>query len=423
MMMLQKLELTRMPMPEGVEERWRKVVDGKTYYFRGKYSVALRLWHKKQEELEAAKGEAWRGKFAECLASLNEHWRGKVEAIVQDYPFLGPYVVEIMASSDYKPNSPETLFNHLQSLVVRYEAKEKAKTREQIKGMTLSELIAKFLATKGDVAESTKKGLVSSLSHFLEILGNIPIKEINAEKLQEFTSTLWEKINAGKIKQSTASIWVQSYRQLLAWADMMEYMVLPKIFNSEKLCISITNPEEIIYFTDDEINKIYPLCDDELKLWVLLGLNCAMTQVDIKHLTDKKINWKNHTLTYKRKKTEKKDSVPLVEYSLWDATYKALEAYKGKNGGLLTENRIGDFMGILKDLGIVGKSFKHLRKTGSTKLFNSAYAQYDKRFLGHSEPSMAGKRYSAVQQAAYDKAIEWLGTQYRCISNDLTASE
>ena len=50
-----KLELTKMTMPEGVPERWRKWHQGKPYYFRGDYFCCLKQWLETKENLERAK--------------------------------------------------------------------------------------------------------------------------------------------------------------------------------------------------------------------------------------------------------------------------------------------------------------------------------------------------------------------------------
>lgn len=47
-----KLLLTKMKMPEGVKERWRKVYRGKTYYFRGDYSRCVIRWEQLKRELK-----------------------------------------------------------------------------------------------------------------------------------------------------------------------------------------------------------------------------------------------------------------------------------------------------------------------------------------------------------------------------------
>jgi hypothetical protein len=67
---VKKLELTKMPMPPGVPERWRKMYSGSIYYFRGDYHAALKQWLEKKEEIERAEKETWRIDFDKFINSL-----------------------------------------------------------------------------------------------------------------------------------------------------------------------------------------------------------------------------------------------------------------------------------------------------------------------------------------------------------------
>src|SRR5208283_549058 len=52
-----RLELTKMPGDDRATQRWRKIYNGKTFYFLGEYDTALKAWHAKLTELETEQEE------------------------------------------------------------------------------------------------------------------------------------------------------------------------------------------------------------------------------------------------------------------------------------------------------------------------------------------------------------------------------
>src|SRR5690606_5977633 len=76
------------------------------------------------------------------------------------------------------------------------------------------------------------------------------------------------------------------------------------------------------------------------KLYILLGLNCAMTQQDMSDLHPDEVDWSTGIITRKRSKTNKYDSVPTVSYPLWEPTFELLkkERSASKERVLLTSN-------------------------------------------------------------------------------------
>ena len=307
------------------------------------------------------------------------------------------------------------------------------------KGLKLSELIEKY----NDVLQITMRagkrsiGRVTTLrivfTQFLEFTGDIYVKRINSEILHNYTMSLLNDIAdpTKRCGKSYAEIKRTGVRQLIRWAVNMDYLdSLPKNWNDKDLVIGFEEVEDIKFYTNDEIHSLLNNADYQLKLWILLVINCNMAQIDINALTSRTIDWEKKTLTYKRIKTKKSRRVPQVEYPLWDCTYDLLLEYKDREGSLFSRpdgnplvihnlNGKTDFIGkefgkLCTKVGITSdRTFKHLRNTSATKLNNNPiYHQYRRHFLGHKKESIADLHYAAVYQAEFAKAVMWLAEDY-----------
>lgn len=63
---------------------------------------------------------------------------------------------------------------------------------------------------------------------------------------------------------------------------------------------------------------------DRTKLYILLMLNCGMTQKDISDLRVEEVDWQEGRIIRKRSKTSKHENVPTVSYLLWQETFRLL---------------------------------------------------------------------------------------------------
>jgi integrase len=191
---------------------------------------------------------------------------------------------------------------------------------------------------------------------------------------------------------------------------------------------------EIVIFTIDEIKTLIAKASRRTKLYVLLMLNCGMTQKDIADLVHSEIDWHAKQIVRKRSKTKSHASFPVVRYQLWEATHELLVSERSDDDGRVLTNSNGkplwqanvDEKGKYTKIdnvksaysrlckqALVNKPLKSLKKTSASLIrSNAKYTSLESLFLGHAPQSMADKHYAVAPQALLDEAIIWLGGEY-----------
>ena len=147
----------------------------------------------------------------------------------------------------------------------------------------------------------------------------------------------------------------------------------------------------------ENFNKLYEVSDIKWKLWLLLGLNCAMYPTDIANLKMENIDIEAGTIFYRRSKTGK----VLAVSTLWKRTHKLLKQYieterTGKSKYVFI-SRLGENYSpkgiteqfrrtVRKNAGLdKSVNFNHLRDTFATLGQDLGYSQEQVNLvLGHS---------------------------------------
>jgi integrase len=187
----------------------------------------------------------------------------------------------------------------------------------------------------------------------------------------------------------------------------------------------------------DEVRTLISAAPGQLKLHLLLMVNCGMTQVDIADLHPTEVDWKRGRIKRKRSKTREHENVPIVEYPLWPHTWKLLQKF-GRHAGdrvLLTESGRPWLRDELREDGkrskvdAIKSNYVHLqkkldcdhpmklfRKTSATLIeSHPSYGRFKGQFLGHAPNTLAEKHYAAPSSELFDKIVTWLGKQYGLI--------
>jgi integrase len=204
-----------------------------------------------------------------------------------------------------------------------------------------------------------------------------------------------------------------------------------------------TGNKAVVTFTPEEIKTLLAGASDQQKLYILLALNCGMTQKDISDLHPKEYDAKAGQITRRRSKERNKLdevqdeslNVPIVTYNLWKTTIKLLNKLKTKDKDHLLLNERGGVLvrswhekGVSKKVDNIHvayehlndrlniprserKYFKQLKKTSATLLYNNKdFRQLHGLFLGHAPRTIAEKNY--IDPILTKEAIAWLGEQY-----------
>jgi hypothetical protein len=393
--MPKKKELTLMP-----DGRWRKKYHKQIYYFRGNYSEALTAWKEKKAELDST---------AETNAELNAY-RRQAEAVTPsgEWRTVFPLPPSLMPPTS-KSKQP----------TVGVAVEEFLKSKEKKRGL-------------GQLSGGRMWCLMHNCHQFRDFLGADSGCEITGKVLVDYHDFVCNKIKSEEWSTDYAKIVFADAKQFLKWAYEVEYLdQLPRNFNSRDLTITLAAKEVPTYSTD-EVKTLLAQAEPELKLWLLLMLNCGFTQVDINDLHPSEVDWKLGTITRKRSKTEHREGTPTVQYRLWAETFRLLKKYRTKDkdhvllhrGKPVKSERWDGEMVHKVDyvrnafLRLVGKrnprrAVKLMRKTSASMLGSHPdYGRYAQFFLGHAPRSIAERHYVRPSQEQFDKAILWLGEQY-----------
>ncbi len=242
---------------------------------------------------------------------------------------------------------------------------------------------------------------------------NMPLEAVGAEELAQLIS-FWlarpNNLNGEPISEYSARMLVKTARAVFDFADAVGLWTSPRRFDRLFRLPRATCQPTIKTFSLDELVRLYRSADDQMKMLILLGLNCGFCSSELATLKQNEIDLKAKTIKRARQKTSVK-----MSWSLWGETVKALQHGMARNGGsnelafirengqplvsFNADNRRLDFIphawnGLLKrankgnETPIVG-SFKLLRKTGATMIRAIGGIEVSEMYLAHSEKSMA----------------------------------
>lgn len=219
-------------------------------------------------------------------------------------------------------------------------------------------------------------------------------------------------------------------RQFIAWCHKQDFLPkLPK--NLDELTLS-QEVHAVEVFAVDEVKLTLAHASGRHRLYLLLMLNCGMTQKDIADLRHQEIDWQAGRITRKRSKTQKHEGAPVVSYLLWSETRQLLSQFRSNDPQLVLVNRDGK---ALRQDSLTGgkyqkrdsirayfrklaarinlppsKTLKHFRKTGASLLADQFGERIAEHYLAHSAKTIAQRHYLQLDQTKFDAAILWLGT-------------
>ncbi len=309
---------------------------------------------------------------------------------------------------------------------------------------TLKSCMDRFLndktasASAGELSAARVYALRLHLNDFAKWAGHsLPVVEINGQTLIDFRVELLKKVQANKWSRTTASDRLTTVKSFVRWLWQIEAIpTLPRIMDGRSAALNIgSSHAEIVVFTKDEISTLLQKASDRTRLYILLMLNCGMTQKDIADLQHSEVDWTAGRITRKRSKTRKHENVPEVCYVLWPETLRLLKQERSQkaagnvllneNGGPIWWNEVtadGEYkkndnvknaFDRLRRKTKIQKPLKSLKKTSATLIRgNSEYASLESLFLGHSGKTIAHRHYAQPPQNLLDQAIGWLATEY-----------
>ena len=293
----------------------------------------------------------------------------------------------------------------------------------------------------GELSAARLNKLRLHLTHFVDWLGgNTAVTQIDGMTLEDYRANLLARVAtngvAGRWKRTTAGERMNDVRSFIRWLWRNDVIpTLPRNLDDKSLTIS-SSASTIVSFTIDEIQTLLTEASPRTRLFILLMLNCGMTQKDIADLLNSEVDWEIGRIVRKRSKTKDCENVPTVSYLLWPETFALLRAERtashehlallNASGSPLwadghtpegkywkNDNIRNAYERLQKKTGI-GKPLKSLKKTSASLIRgNSEFTGLESLFLGHAPQSMADRHYAAIPQQLLDSAISWLREQYR----------
>lgn len=275
------------------------------------------------------------------------------------------------------------------------------------------------------------------VNHFRDWLGgDTSVREIDGTTLLRYHSHLLDGVKSGKWGRTNAKNYLSTVKSFIRWLWQTDKIAaLPRVIDGRSKLLKISAAAaEITVFDKSELAMLLTNASDRTKLYILLMLNCGMTQKDIADLRQPEVDWNRGRIRRRRSKTASHKDVPIVDYLLWPETFRLLRQERADakservlvnlNGSPIWSESIGAerkykksdnvknaFDRLRTSLGIK-KPLKSLKKTSATLLRgNEKYHGLEGLFLGHAPQSMADKHYTLIPQTLLDQAIQWLAQE------------
>ena len=308
-------------------------------------------------------------------------------------------------------------------------------------GKTIGDAAKKYIAGKQDESRSGTRSADGAdnirrwLQKFISFAGELTaIDQINFDLWER-----WQRACKAKSLKMQTEEGAKDYgtsKAFVKWLWKQDLLTPPKNVDD---VMSFTRWEaQIETYSNADIKKTVELATGQLKLHLLLMLNCGMTQKDISDLLKTQVDLQNGIIKRKRSKTKDKAKTPLVSYQLWASTLTELKKHISKHptlalttksdqawcrkettesGKIKKADNVATLWKNLKDANPQAeylKTLKAFKKSSASLLRNNPrFAEFHEFFLGHSEKTIAGRNYAKLDQNTFTAAIEWLGEQYK----------
>lgn len=292
------------------------------------------------------------------------------------------------------------------------------------------------MEVKGTSAHNLER-YTRHIAIFREWIGGLaPVEAINEARLEEWWGTLAKRMRDGQYSAAYCTSIFMASRQFLAY--LAEVKVISPLANLRSKAHTFNLvPKEIETFEVEEVRALVQAAEGKSRLYLLLMLNCGMTQADLSEFGADEWDEAEGTVTRKRSKRAGAKDAQTVKYRLWPETAELLAEHAerkstvpnkhGKARLLLTEkgkplthmsangkryDTVEDhFRRAKKAAGVEGTP-KMFRKTGATLLGNHPeYGRFAEHYLAHAGKSVADRHYVKPSDPQFFAALDWLRGQ------------
>ncbi len=450
----------------GRSRRWRKQYKGKQYYFpllddetkASSYNRCLREWESQKVEIDRAAQTSTQPWLVELLTGLQESHRKRQDAsrfiaasetlrLVRvaesrglDLPIddegavvAAPRLpVGVQAARDhldtYQDELQAALRVQLGTSSHSYRPWEEEQEQQQL-DRAVGSLLAQF-------QEANPKADRNRIKRFRSWCDeNQDAGEINGAYCRRYFDFLADKQEQKEWSpaycKSLFGVFTQFVRWLYKEVEVLEHV--PR--NLEDLRIEVPT-KQVKVFEIGDVKRFVSAADDRMELYLLLMLNCGMTQIDIADLHPKEVTWTTGRVARKRCKTNQHENVPICTYTLWPRTLKLLKAFRSEDPERVLLTSRGEpvatrysgtgvrndsvhlaFQRLLTNLKLKTRPLLLFKKTSATLIEREFDLDRAQLFLGHAPRTIAEKHYIAGDDHRLDEPLLWLGKQYGLVDN------
>lgn len=431
--------------------RWRKMFKGQVYVVscrqldapetkEGSYQAANEWWLKQKAELDGVP-----------TPRPNEGWITELERRKSWAQSQGDQTLTAALEKDISRLESEGIGDLSPSLARRTYLPEGELWEDRLSRIlpagpppdadrTIASFVQRWLSNQktraqaGNISIAQFRNLTLYLNTFRDWIGpSLPIEAIDADRWDRFSNFLLERLAAGSWSPSHCEKLLRHARAFISWACKIAKVPIPENLHDRDKRISVPAPK-IEVFTVQEVYDQLLHATGRLRLNLLLMINCGFTQRDISDIHPDEVDWSLGTITRKRSKTQRFESVRIVRYQLWPETFSLLRLYRSQDPDhvLLTQNGRPWVVRDTKEYDSIKTMYvylcsklekkglkppltlKYFRKTSASLLkSNPLYRDLVGVFLGHAPASIAEAHYADYPQQTFDEAIAWLRTQYK----------
>jgi integrase len=241
----------------------------------------------------------------------------------------------------------------------------------------------------GEIGVGEFSNARAGLVHFRDWMGcDHAVDAINAERWQSYYLYLIGADGPKSVESRRKHF--RYARNFLTWLDDLGIQSVPPNLNRRQYRFK-GGVKAVPSISTEVIQNTLRAARGQLKLHLLLMLNCGFTQQDVSDLQPSEVDWAQGRIRRKRSKTSDHDKVPFVDYLLWLETFTLLGRYRSNNPDhvLMTESgktwlrdsvdvggtrsRTDAIRSCYRHLCVEGKQpLKMLRKASSTLLDGSS---------------------------------------------------
>ena len=349
-----KLALTRMKMPKGQAQRWRKKYKGKTYYFRGAYADAVKQWERQKVELDGQDKHQYevaiqnRKEIELAIDTLNDYWVDHEILGLRQTIALSPEGLALLAEIPSLEQLEETLTSGdrlplltkkdiapysflptadkelIRAGMERWEQLNRKDASTSTEITTIGQAVDEWLAWKksqvimGHIKQATLSSTTVDIAVFRKwAKDSTPLASITEKLLFDFFNHLAGEIGGGRMAKGYAHQIMLYTKSFVKRQWELHRIELPRNFGSRDISIRVPTGT-VDTLTVEEIKAFYNRGTSLLKTCILLSLNCGFNQIDIATLAHSEVDWEKGTITKRRSKTGGYDNVPTVQWKLWN---------------------------------------------------------------------------------------------------------